>query len=42
MDFERKGILNDDVNEIIEEMSEAMQTDTRRIVPQIIGWLQGS
>lgn len=40
-DFEEKGVLNDDINKILNEMSEALQSDVKRIVPRIIDWLRG-
>jgi len=40
-DFEREGVLDDDINEIVGEMSEALQSDVKRIIPRIMDWLGG-
>lgn len=40
-DFERRGVLTNDVNEILDEMSDALRADVERLVPQIINWLGG-
>ena len=38
---EQREILADDINEILNEMSEALQSDVKRLVPRIIDWLGG-
>lgn len=38
-DFERKGMFSRNINEIVDEASEALQSDVRRVVPQLIDWL---
>jgi len=38
-DFEREYISQKSINEIVSEMSDALQSDVRRIVPQLLEWL---
>ena len=38
-DFEREGYFDTDVNEIVGKMSNALQSDARRIAPRLIEWL---
>lgn len=38
-DFERDGYLAKDINLLVSEMSDALQSDVRRIVPQLMDWL---
>ncbi len=40
-DFERREVFTSDINDVVKEMSEALQKDVRRIVPQTINWLEG-
>jgi len=40
-DFERKSCFDGDVNYVVGQMSHALQSDVRRIIPQLIEWLGG-
>jgi len=37
-DFEREGYFDTDINEIVGKMSNALQSDVRRIVPRLMDW----
>jgi hypothetical protein len=38
-DFERKSCFEGDINYVVSQMSHALQSDVRRIVPQLMEWL---
>lgn len=38
-DFERKASFDSDINDTVNQMSPALQSDVRRIVPQLMEWL---
>lgn len=40
-DFERDGYFHRDIRLLVGEMSDAMQSDVRRLVPQLQDWLGG-
>jgi hypothetical protein len=40
-DFERDGYFTKNINHLVSEMSDAMQSDVRRLVPQLQEWLGG-
>lgn len=40
-DFEREGYFDTDINEVVGQMSPRLQSDVRRIVPQLLEWLGG-
>ncbi len=39
-DFEREGYFQRDIKDLVEGMSDAMQSDVRRLVPQLASWLE--
>lgn len=41
LDFERQGYFETDVNDVVGQMSQRLQSDVRRIVPQLLDWFGG-